>query len=141
MTSNLHSELRNISQDDAQRIYTALIGEPVPAVIAERFRVAATQLDARALPQELVVYRFALAHIADLEALELATRYRGRLPILTKKFQLMAYLAETLPANRIRFIKDRDSVLSAYLALGLAGLRTSVKLVRGLLLLRRLPHG
>jgi hypothetical protein len=73
---------------------------------------------------------------SDLEALELAARYTRRLPLLTRKFRLMAYLAETLPENQALFVSHRDNFLAAFLRLAWMTLRTIYLMPKGLLALR-----
>ena len=121
---------------EAERIYAALFSEPVPDVIAERFSSASPRLDERADPEELQAYWHVLEHIHDLEAVEVAGRYTKRLGILSRKFHLMTCLAETIPQDRTSFIKDNDTILGAYAALVSGALRTSAKILKGLVLLR-----
>ena len=85
-------------------------------------------------------YYRALLACADLEALELAARYTRKLPLLTRKFRLMAYLAETLPENQDFFINERSSFLAAFGAAWPGGLRTVCKMLKALWLLRRCAH-
>jgi hypothetical protein len=140
VSSHTHNDLPVTTRREAERLYAALFGEPVPGVIAERFGLASAQLEANTAAEELRVYRRALARVADLEALELACRLTGRLGILSRKFHLMVCLAETLPQNRAHFIKDRDARLAAGAALLAGALRTATKLVKGILLRRRLDR-
>lgn len=122
--------------NEAQRIYHTLFNRPVPPLVAQRFAAASERLDAAVPPAELAAYRAALASGADLEALELAARYTHRLPLLTRKLGLMAYLAETLPENQSLFINERSNWVGAIVALGAATLRTVWKMAKGLFLLR-----
>jgi hypothetical protein len=128
------------SRHEAERIYAALFREPVPDIIAERFGYASSRLDDIAEPGELREYRHALVHIADLEALEVAGRFSKRLGILSRKFHLMVCLAETIPRNRNRFIKEKNSIPAAYAALIAGAFRTAIKIIKGLLLLRRMKR-
>ena len=125
---------------EAARIYRAIFGDEVPGVVAERFVGASAALDPSVAPEALVAYRLALDRVGDLEALEVACRYARRLPLLSRKFRLMVYLAETIPDNRERFINDRDAVLAGYTVVALGALRTAFKLVKGFTLLRRLDR-
>lgn len=126
---------------EAQRIYAAIFQGEIPPILRARFVAASQRLDAAADPHELQAYRRALATTADLEALELAARYRRRLPLLTRKFRAMIYLAETLPDHQSYFINDRSRFLVAFATLAWATLASFVKALRGLWLLRGLAHG
>lgn len=94
-------------------------------------------LDANTSTAELRAYKAALDAGADLEALELAARWTKRLPLLTRKFQLMAFLAETLPGNQSLFINHRDNFPAALLRIAALSLRTGWLMAKGLLLVRR----
>jgi hypothetical protein len=126
---------------ESQRIYQTLFNRPVPPLIAERFAVASVRLDASVSADELARYRRAVSSGLDLEALELAGRYMGRLPLLTRKFRLMAYLAETLPENQALFISHHDNLPGAFICVGLVTVRTVWLMAKGLTLLPRLSAG
>jgi hypothetical protein len=118
--------------NEPQRIYAAIFGGAVPPIVAERYLAAAAILEQHAAPQEIAGCDRAVAGGFDLEALELAARYTKRLPLLTRKMQLMAYLAETVPVNQDLFINRRASWLLGFLAAAGATLRTVAKMVTGL---------
>jgi hypothetical protein len=126
---------------EAAAIYHAIFGRPIPPIVERRFTAASALLDASVSPAELDAYRRAIAGGGDLEALELAARYTRRLPLLSRKFRLMAYLAETLPENQGYFVNERSSFLAAVFVLAGAGVRTGWKMARGLWLVRGMPHG
>ena len=126
---------------ESQRIYQTLFNRPVPPVLAERFANGSERLEATVSPGELARYRQAIASGWDLEALELAGRYTGRLPLLTRKFRLMAYLAETLPENQGLFVSSHDNLPGAFVRVGVMTLRTVGLMVKGLTLLPRLSAG
>lgn len=123
---------------EAQRIYHTLFNRPIPPVVAERFAAGSAQLEATVPADDLARYRAAVASGLDLEALELAGRYTGRLPLLTRKFRLMAYLAETIPQNQSLFISHRDNLPGALISVAVVTLRTVWLMAKGLLLLPRL---
>ncbi|MCJ7679673.1 MAG: hypothetical protein MUP70_03010, partial [Candidatus Aminicenantes bacterium] len=75
--------------------------------------------------------------VRDLEALELAARWRGRLTPLVLRFRLMVRLAETWPENRDLFINSRRRRIVGWTAAVYGGLRTAFKLIKGLFLLWR----
>jgi hypothetical protein len=130
-----------MSDHEAQRIYRALFDRPVPALVADRFAAASERLEAHASPAELRAYRQAVVDPVDLEALELAARWTRRLPLLTRKFQLMAFLAETLPENQSLFINRRDNLPLAFAQISALTLRTAWLMAKGLLLVRRYGTG
>lgn len=123
--------------NEPQRIYDALFGAPIPPVIAARFRAASALLERTATAAELAAYQRVVASAADLEAVELAARYTRRLPLLSRKMQLMAYLAETLPENQDRFINRQTNRVGGLLRAAGAVFRTASKMVAGLLALRQ----
>ncbi len=124
---------------EADRIYGVLFGRPAPDVIRQRFAEPSRRLDEVFGPEATERYRHALATVGDLEALEVACRYRNRLPLLPLKFRAMLYLAETLPENQGRFVKERPGLPGVLWALAWGAIRTAWKLAKGLVLCRRIP--
>jgi len=122
---------------EAQRIYFAIFNQPAPALVAERFAAASERLEANAAPADLAAYSVAVESGVDLEALELAARWTKRLPLLTRKFQLMAFLAETLPGNQALFVSHRDNFPAAFARIAALTLRTGWLMAKGLLLVGR----
>ena len=130
--------------DEPHRIYAAILDRPIPPIVQQRFAVACELLHRTVSPNELDAYYRAIAAANDLEALEVAARYTRRLPLLTRKFRLMASLAETLPENQPFFVSERPgaepsplSVLTALWMGAKGALRTVYKLAKGLWLVRR----
>jgi hypothetical protein len=126
---------------EAELLYRAIFDQPAPPVVVERFAGAAALLDAGAAAPDIEAYRLALERVGDLEALEVAARYRGRLPLLVRKFRLMVYLAEAVPDNQRFFVKRRPGRLGAVASVAGGLLRTAIQLARGLVLLSRVKHG
>jgi hypothetical protein len=103
--------------------------------------MASKQLNALVAQSEVDRCTRAILACADLEALELAARYTRRLPLLSRKFRLMAYLAETLPENQPFFVNRQSSFLRGALGVAWAALYTAWKMPAGLWWLRRVAHG
>lgn len=126
---------------EAQSVYWALFRGDAPFILIQRYEQAARQLDGAANPGDISAIHQLLAQRADLEAAELAGRLTGRLPLLTRKFAAMAYLAETLPDHQRFYINSRSSLAGGVMMLTWAGMLTAVKLARGLWLLRSVRRG
>lgn len=126
---------------EAQSVYWALFRGDAPFILIQRYEQAARQLDAAANPGDISAIHQLLAQRADLEAAELAGRLTGRLPLLTRKFSAMTYLAETLPDHQRFYINRRSSLAGGVMMLTWAGMLTAVKLARGLWLLRSVRRG
>jgi hypothetical protein len=124
---------------DAERIYRSIFGKPIPEIISERFVLPSVQLISSASEKEITRYRHVMNNVNDLEALEVAARFSGKLSLLTQQFHLITYLAETLPENRHFFVNDRDNRIRGVLVIVFGGIRTVWKLAVGFVLLRRLP--
>jgi len=131
----------SLCEAEGRKVYAALFGsEPPPALLA-RFATAARLLNSTASQAEVDRATRALLASSDPEALELAARLTGRLPLLTRKFRLMVYLAETLPQNQPYFVNRRSSLLRGLVNIAGAVLRTAWKLPIGLWQLGRAPRG
>jgi hypothetical protein len=130
----------SLCETEGRKIYAAIFGREIPPVVLDRF-VAATKRLNRSVPQaEMDGYYRAMLACNDLEALEVAGRYTHKLLLLSRKFRLMAYLAETLPENQSFFVNERSS-FAAGMARSAAGVfRTTFKLFKGLWLARRVAH-
>lgn len=129
------------NRGEAQVIYWALFRGEIPEVLATRYEQAARELDRVADPRALAAVQRLIDQGADLEAAELAGRLTGRLPLLTRKFAALAYLAETLPDHQRFYVNRRSSWVAGVAVLAWAGMLTAVKLARGLWLLRSVRRG
>lgn len=127
--------------NEADRIYRALFGRPAPPEVVARFLAAPEWVFPPLDEEQRRGYQQQIAHVRDLEALELASRLRGCNLLLRLKFQLMVHLAECHPAARGALVNRRNrSVLVVLPLLGWHLARTGYKLLRGWWLLRKY-HG
>jgi len=94
-------------QTEARRMYAALLGRSCPDCLLPRYVSAVEKLNLRLSEEEIRVHQLMMDRIQDLEALEMAARWTGRLPALVDKFRIMVLLAETLPENYQAFVSDR----------------------------------
>lgn len=125
---------------EARAIYHAIFAGNIPPLVLERYLVASVRLDATFGAAELSDCRRAVTVCPDLEALEIAERYSRGPGLLSRKFRLMVYLAETQPENHSVFVNDRSSLLAGLLRSGLGFFRTLYKAARGLWLTQRLAR-
>lgn len=125
------------TREEAGRIFRAIFGGSPSAVVVERFLVASDLLNSNSEAAAVEAYYDAIARVADLEALEIAARYRHRLDLLCKKFLVMVYLAETVPENQQYFVKRRRDRAGTIAALFFGATRTAFKFVKGIFLLGR----
>ncbi len=120
---------------EADLIYRSLFGQAIPDTLSRRF-IEAANADRSRHAADLDRYYRTVSGVRDLEALELAGRYMGKLPLLSRHFGLMVFLAETLPDHQRHFIKQRKSSVRAVGAVLFGALRTGYKLLKGLVLMR-----
>lgn len=118
-------------RSEAEYVHQTLFGRSVPDIVAERYIEAHSRLG---LPYKSVMQRI-IERRLDLEAVEYALRNR-RSP-LTKKIQIMLYLAEAMSAYHHDFVNARDQRLRAWLLLAAATLRSLYKLAKGRILVHR----
>lgn len=138
-THELASNLRTLQEIEADKIYRTLFYQCAPSVIRERFIKASIQLHQKISTQELVLYYNVIKTVNDVEALEVACRWRKKMSLLTLKFRLMVFLAETLPENQRFFINERTNFTRCLWYTSLHLVRTMYKLCKGFYLLTRLP--
>ena len=135
------TEFATRREQEGRRIYRALFRRDIPSILLERYLIAAERLDAELDAKDLDAHYHAVEAQNDLEALEFAARLTGRLPLLRRKFQAMVYLAETLPDHQVFFVNRRSNWLGGIVTLGSSAFVSVVQGIKGLLALRRLPHG
>ncbi len=126
---------KNRKKTEAERIYFAIFGEGLPEILEERFAGAARKIEGNYSAAEKDDYGRWMERVSDLEALEYAARFRGRLGILSDKFKAMVYLAETLPENYSRFINERDNLIKGYWLCAIGTFSSIWKLFKGMMIL------
>jgi hypothetical protein len=136
-----HSSSRDTNLDsEAERIYRAIFRDRPPDIVKRRFMKASALLNERSDKEEVDRYYKAISAVKDLEALEAACRYTRKLPLLSKKFQIMVYIAETTPKNQRFFVNRRTSRLRGWWSFAGGGFQTLFKIGKGLLLLAKVKH-
>ncbi|MCK4765917.1 MAG: hypothetical protein KAW12_27200 [Candidatus Aminicenantes bacterium] len=126
----------NKQLDEADRIYHALFKKKIPPALKKRFQGAVEKLETHYPGEEVGEYYKYLQKVSDLEALELAGRFARKIPLLTDKFRIMVYLAETLPENYPVFINEKDTPTKGYLCMIAIGFRSVWKILKGRYLLK-----
>jgi hypothetical protein len=133
--SSFPSQPEASQEREAEKIYRSLFGQAIPNTLKLRF-IEASNLDCSTHSYDLDRYYQIIGGVRDLEALEIACRYTHRLPLLSQRFRIMVFLAETLPENRRHFINDHSSFVQGVRALISGAIRTGSKFVKGMILLR-----
>ncbi len=123
--------------DEARYLHRALFAQPIGEETMARYIDAHAQLFPETAPSALL--RTILTHHLDAEAVELALRRRTPANPLTRKFQILCYLTETLPAYRANFYNDRSPIGHAIVPLLSALVHSAWKSVKGIWLVKR--HG
>ena len=127
-------------ESEAEKIYRAIFRTRIPDIIKQRFMDASSLLNDRSNKKEVDQYYGAIGAVGDLEALEVACRYLHKLPLLTRKLNIMVYIAETIPENQHLFVNQKASVVNGWWAFVAGGGRTVFKFGKGLLLLIKVKN-
>ncbi|MBI4698628.1 MAG: hypothetical protein HY758_06900 [Nitrospirae bacterium] len=122
-------------KSEAERIYEAIFSAKIPESIQKHFEFLSKRIESQFTVNEITKYNECILNVHDLESLELAARCFNKIPILTLKFRIILYLSETLPENYPEYIKEKDNMLEGYLLLMASLVRTSFKLIKGIILL------
>jgi len=131
--------LRELQRTEAEKIYGSIFGRKIPHIIRERFiAVSEVRLNHTVPEETLKAYYRIIQQVEDMEALEVAARYLNKLSFLSLKFQLMVYLAETLPENHRFFYADKKGYPQAGYFIILGFFATLYKLFKGWLLVRKI---
>jgi len=123
--------------DEARHLHSCLFAKPIDAAGVARYEAAHRELGLgnEASPVTAAV----VARRLDAEAVEFALRRRGKGQELTRKLQVLCYLAEVRSEYLGEFVNLRPSRAGAAAALAAATLGCAWKLVKGAYLVRR--HG
>jgi hypothetical protein len=124
-------------EEEARFLLVSLFPKPADSAIVERYVAAHRQLFADRVTSPLVTR--IIAQRLDAEAIEYALRRRKTGQDLTRKLQILMYLAEVTPGYYLDFFNPKARHTCAIVSLALSGLMSSWKLVKGELLIRR--HG
>lgn len=123
------------SDKEAEKIYSSLTNKNIPEQIRQRFNDVSKKIDDNYPQKDVKEYYEVMNKARDLEALEFAARCLKKMPILTEKFKIMVYLAETVPENYSLFINENRGRISGYVCMAFSLLRTAVKFPKGLMIL------
>ncbi|GEM_PF-664483 len=123
---------------EADRIFRAIFGKPIPPVLAEWFDRAPEDIFPPLTEAMRANYRRIMTEAGDLEALEVASRVAGCNLLLRLKFQLMIHLAECVPELRSWYV-NRSDCNRFWVLMRLKGhiVRSVWKLLKGLVMLIR----
>jgi len=121
--------------DEGEKIYYSIFKKKIPLLIKEHFDRVSEKINLNYSEEELHEYYRYLKRVSDLEALELASRYFKRLKLLNKKFQVMIFLAETVPENYEFYINSKNNIFYAFFATVCYGFYTFYKMMKGIILL------
>jgi hypothetical protein len=123
--------------DEARHLHASLFGRAIDPAVAARYEQAHRELGLESEPS--AVAAAVVARRLDAEAVEFALRRRGVGRELTRKMQLLCYLAEVRSEYLGEFVNLRPSRAGAAAALAAATIRSAWKLAKGTFLVRR--HG
>jgi len=121
--------------EEDEKIFNSIFKAPFPPSLKEWCSKATEKFSKNYTPSEITECQKAIEKISDLEALELASRHLKKLPFLVLKFRIIVFLAEGCPLTRKSYINNKDASLLGWLTLFYCGLRTAIKLVKGIFLL------
>jgi len=133
----ISEDLKRSNELEAKKIYRSIFYKDAPDIIKDRFMRASGRLEEKFNKLELEYYYRVIQTVDDLEALEIFCRYSKRLPILSLKFQLMVFLAETLPENQKFFLNNGSSFLKCLFFIIMSLLQTACKMMLGVYLFIR----
>jgi hypothetical protein len=123
--------------EEARYLHAALFSTAADDTILERYRDAHRQLFPDEPTSPLVAR--VVGKRLDAEAIEYALRRRKAGRELTRKLQIISYLAETRREYHDEFVNIERRPIFAFVLLGAALARSTWKLLKGVMLVRR--HG
>jgi hypothetical protein len=121
--------------EEARYLHAALFSVVADDTIVERYHEVHRRLFPEQPTSPLVVR--IIANRLDAEAIEFALRRRNAGRELTRKLQIISYLAEARRAYVDEFVNLTNNRLVAIVRLGAAAVRSIWKLLKGAVLVRR----
>lgn len=121
---------------EAEVFHQVIFGRPVPADIRYAFVSANQILLTNASKLTPVKIDLILERSLDVEAIEFALRRRNPQNLLTRKLQILCYLAESRRAYFDTFVNEEHQPVRAFMKLSFATLRSAYKLLKGHFLIR-----
>jgi len=125
----------SLSGNEAERIYHAIFNRKIPTSVLEHFEVLSKRVESRYSEEEVSKYFEAIKKTCDLEALEVASRHLKKMSVISEKFKIMVYLAETCPENYRVFVNEEPGFIRACISLISSLLRTGCKSVKGMVMI------
>jgi hypothetical protein len=125
-----------IPGNEAERIYYSIFNKKIPASITAQFEILSRRIESRFSEEEVNTYVKCIENVYDLEALEIAARYLKKMHLLSEKFRIMVYLAETLPENYTVFVNEHQNVFFGSILLISSMVRTVFKALKGIAIIK-----
>jgi hypothetical protein len=119
--------------NEAEKIYYAVFKKQIPETIRVHFEHISKSVDDHYPDDEVGKYRRCISSVKDLEALEVAARHLGKLPVLTDKLRIMICISEAFPENYPVFVNDKDNRFAGYGSILFSLFRTCYKLTKGMI--------
>ena len=123
---------------EASALHCAAFGRDVPKEVAQRYAEAHSVAPLRVDIAESKWMQRVFEGEVDLEALEIALRFRQPDHVLCNKFKLLIYIAEAFPEYYADFVNEEQRRAGGFGSLVRHGLRTLCKYLKGWWLLLKL---
>lgn len=119
--------------EEAEYFYKKVFSAPAPRQIVEKYIAA----NLKKIPEPHRGIRDLILRKADIEAIEMAWRFKSPRNVLTKKIHVLIYLAETTPENFPVFINSKNKRFFSFIVLACQFVRSIGKFIKGKFLLKR----
>ena len=119
--------------EEAEYFHKRVFSSPASRRIVEKYVSA----NLKKIPGQHRGIRDLILRKADIEAVEMASRFKSPRNVLTKKIHILIYLAETTPENFPVFINTKNKRFFSFIALACHLVRSIGKFIKGIFLLKR----
>jgi hypothetical protein len=130
------TEKKDISShlsEEAGYFYKKIFSAPAPRQTIEKY----IAVNLNKIPHAHRGIRELVLKKADIEAIEMAWRFKSPRNVLTKKIHILLYLAETTPENFPVFINTKNKRFFSFIVLAYHLIRSIGKFLKGIFLLKR----
>ena len=119
--------------EEAEYFHRSVFSTPISPKVLKKY-IAANE---KKIPGSDERIRKLVTKKADIEAVEMAWRFRSPRNVLSKKIHILIYLAETTPENFPLFFNTKNKRFSSLILLAWHFFRSVIKFIKGKILLKR----
>lgn len=130
----MNDQDHKILKNEGEFFYKKIFRRPaLPEIIKEYVRANKHLLE----EEERTSLKKLTSKRADIEAIEIAWRFKHEYNLLTKKIHILLYVSEAVPQNYELFINEKNRKFISFFSISFNFFRSVYKFLKGKILLKR----